>query len=179
MPLARVILPIFLLITFSGCNYVARERQSKALLHDAYDLMKRDTDVTEQWANEFAKAFTQQNRAQFPANRDFLRSHAARIITLLDESSRLNNSAADKYEQAAGLSGNDRQHRGLTLFASGFRKTVEVNEILKSLMQTVFDETVVSERTFNEKFSHSWELIQQKRREIDQNFQDGKRLLGW
>ena len=179
MPVARVTLLIFLLVTFSGCNSVTRERQSKALMDDAYKLIQRDTDVTQQWTNVVAKTFTRENRAQFPANRDFLRTHAAQIIKLLDESSSLNNSAADKYEQAAVLSVNDQQHRGITSFASGFRKTVELNDILKSLMQTVSDETVADEKTLNEKFSHSWDLVQQKRREIDHDFQDGKRLLGW
>src|SRR5215211_4046971 len=143
MPAARVTLLIFLLVTFSGCNDVARERQAKALVSEAYQLMKRDTDVTQQWTDEFVKAFTPENRAQFPANRDFLRTHAAQIVKLLDESSGLNNSAAEKYEQAAGLSGNDQQHRGMSSFASGFRKSVEANELLKFQMQMVSDETVV------------------------------------
>ncbi len=178
MLVARVTLLIFLLVTLPGCNDVARERRSKALLNDAHKLVARDTEVTDQWTNEVEKAFTPEKRAKFPANRDFLRTHAAQIIKLLDESSSLNNSAADKYGQAAGLSRNDQQQRGLRLFASGFRKTVEANEILKSLMQTVFDESVMDLKTLNAKFSHSWELIQQKRREVDQEFQDGKRSLG-
>ena len=177
MPLARVTLLIFLLVAFSGCNNVTRERQSKVLLREANELIKRDTDVTQQWTDEFVKAFKTENRAQFPANRDFLRAHAARIIKLLDESSGLNDSAAAKYEQAAGLSGNDRQHRGMASFASGFRKTVEVNELIKSQMQMVSDETVVDQKSFNEKFSHSWQLIQQKRSESQHNFDEGKRLL--
>jgi hypothetical protein len=44
------------------------------------------------------------------ANRDFLRTRAAQIIKLLDESSNMNNSAADLYEQDAVLSAND-QHQ--------------------------------------------------------------------
>ena len=176
MLVARVTLLIFLLVTFSGCNRV-RERRSKALRHDAYTLIARDTEITHQWTNELAKAFTPESRAKFPANRDFLRTHAAQIIKLLDESSSLNNRAADKYEQAARLSGNDQQLRGMRSLASGFRKTVEVNEILKSLMQTVFDETVMDQKTFNAKFSDSWELIRKKRREVDHDFQAGKRLL--
>ena len=179
MPLVRVTLLIFLLFTLSACNDVTRKRQSKALLGEASELMKRDTDVTQQWTDEYGRAFTPENRAQFPANRGVLRTHAAQIMKLLDESSRLNNSAADKYEQAAGLSGNDQQHRGLTTFASGFRKTVEVNELLKSQMQIVSDDKVMDERLFNEKFLHLLQLIQQKRSECQNQFGEGKRLLGW
>ena len=115
-------------------------------MNDALKLMERDTNVTEQWFNEFVRAFTKENRAKFPANRDFLRTHAAQIIKLLDESSSLNQGAADKYEQAAFLSAYDQQQRGLASFASGCRKKVELNEILKSLMQTVSDETVADEK---------------------------------
>jgi hypothetical protein len=179
MLVARVTLLIFLLVTLSGCNDVARQRRSKALLNDANKLIARDTEVTQQWTNEVGKTFTPENRAKFPANRDFLRAHAAQIIKLLDESSSLNKSAADKYEQAAELSNNDQQHRGMRSFASGFRRTVEVNGMLKSLMQTVFDESVMDEKALNAKFSDSRDVIQQKRHEVDQEFQAGKRLLGW
>jgi len=148
-------------------------------MSEAHTLMKRDTDVTQQWTNEFVKAFTPENRAQFPANRNFLRTHAARIVKLLDESSSLNSSAADKYEQAAKLSGNDQQHRGMTAFVSGLRKAGEASELLKIQMQMVSDETVVDEKMFNEKFARSWQLIGQKRREIDSQFEEGKRLMGW
>lgn len=48
MPVARVTLLIFLLVTFSGCSDVTRERQSKALMNDSYKLIQRDTDVTQQ-----------------------------------------------------------------------------------------------------------------------------------
>ena len=179
MSTARVSLLIFLLVTLSGCNYVARQRQMKTLLSDANKLMARDTDVTEKWGKEVATAFTPEKRAQFPANRDFMRTHATQIIKLLDESSSLNNSAAEKYEQVAVLSRSDKHRRGFALFASSFRKTVEMNELLKSQMQTVFDKTIVDEKTFNQKYSQTWEPLQQKRREVDQDIQDGRRLLGW
>ena len=176
--MVRIIL--FLLVTLSSCNYVTPEQQqTKALLSEAVELIKRDTDVTDQWTDEYKKAFTPEKRAQFPANRNFLRTQAVKIVTLLDESSRLNNSAAAKYEQAAGLSRYDQQRRGLTAFASGFRKTVEVNELLKSQMQIVSDDNVKDEKLFNEKFLHLLQLMQQKRSESESQFGEGKRLLGW
>jgi hypothetical protein len=106
----RVALLIFLLVGFVGCNRAARrEQQMKALLGDANMLVKQDTDVTKQWSNEFVTTFTMENRNKFPANRDFLRSHAETIIKLLDESSRLNNTAAVKEVQAAKLSGIEQE----------------------------------------------------------------------
>ncbi|HEY0726002.1 MAG TPA: hypothetical protein VGD41_18835 [Pyrinomonadaceae bacterium] len=178
MLLARTTLLIFLVVTFSACNDVSRERQSKALMNEATKLIQRDGDVTKQFADEAAVAFTPEQRAQFPANRDFLKTHAANIIKLLDESSSLNNRAAAKYEQAAGLSVNERQHKGMTMFADGFRKTVEINEIVKAMMQTISDERVVDQKTLNERFSQSRELVEQKRRERDESFGNAKQLMG-
>jgi hypothetical protein len=179
MSATRIILLIFLIVGFLGCKNYSRERQMKALLNEAQQLMKRDTDVTGQWSDEFVKVFTPENRAQFPANRDVLRTHAVQIIKLLDESSSLNNRAADKYEQAAGLSDNDQQRRGLTTFASGFRKSAEGNDLIKSQMQMVSDETVLDQKIFNERLLHSWQLIKEKQHERNAYFDEGKRLLGW
>lgn len=176
MPVARVTLLIFLSILFCGCKDVT-ERQ-KALMSDANTLIIRDTEITKQWVNEFAKVFTVENRAKFPSNREFFRTHAAQIITLVDESSSLNNSAADKYEQAAALSSNEQERRGMQSFASSFRKSVEANGIVKSQMQMVSDETVIDAKTFEEKIVHSWRLIEQKQRESSRDMQEGKRLLG-
>jgi ribosomal protein S19E (S16A) len=175
---SRVTLLIFLLVTLSGCNDVARIRQLKAVLSEASVLIKQDTDITQQWCDEFVKTFTPENRAQFPANRDFLRTRAAQIIKLVDESSRLNNSAAARYEEAARISGSDQRQRGMISFASGLRKTVEMNELIKSQMQMVSDERVADEKIFNEKFLHSWKLIQQKQSRREHDFAEAKRLLG-
>lgn len=180
VPATRVILLMFLLVGVSACNNAARrEQQIKALASDANMLIKQDTDITHQWVNEFVKAFTQENRSKFPANRAFLRTHAEQIIKLVDESSRLNNSAADKYEQAASLSSNEQQRKGLRLFVSAFRKTVEANEMIKSQMQSVSDETLVDAKVFNDRLKRSWELIGQKQAEGQQQIEEGRRLLGW
>ena len=180
MPAIRVVLLIFLLVGFSACNSAARrEQQMKALLSDANMLVKQDTGVTKQWADEFVKTFTVENRSKFPANRDFLRPHAESIIKLLDESSRLNNTAADKYEQATKLSGNEQERKALRSFVSAFRKTVEANELIKAQMQTVFDETLIDGNVFNHRLTHSWELVRQKQDESQQQFDEGRRLLRW
>ena len=107
--MVRVILLIVLLVTLSSCNNVTPEQQqTKALLNEAVELIKRDTDVTGQWVNEYGKAFNPDQRAQFPANRSFLRTQAEKIIKLLDESSTLNNSVAAKYEHAEENGDDDR-----------------------------------------------------------------------
>ena len=180
MPATRVVRLIVLLIGFSACNSAARrEQQMKALLSDANMLVKQDTGVTKQWADEFVKTFTIENRSKFPANRDFLSTHAQQIIKLLDQSSGLNNSAADKYEQAAKLSGNEQERKGLLSFVSAFRKTVEANELIKAQMQTVSDATLVDGKIFNDRLTHSWELVRQKQAESQQQFDEGRRLLRW
>lgn len=177
--MVRVISLILLLLALSSCNNVTPEQQTKALLSEAVELMKRDNVVTDQWTDEYKKAFRPDSRSQFPANRTFLRTQAVKIVKLLDESSSLNNSAAAKYEQAAGLSPSDQQRRGLAAMASGFRKTVEANEFLKSQVQIVYDDNVTDEKLFNEKFLHLMQLMQQKRSESESQFGEGKRLLGW
>ena len=180
MPATRVIPLIVLLVCFAACNRAARrEQQMKALASDANMLIKQDTEVTKQWVDEFVKTFTAENRNKFPANRDFLRTHAEKIIKLLDESCRLNNSAADKYEHAAKLVGTDEERKGLLSFASAFRKTVEANELIKAQMQMVSDETLVDGKIFNDRMTHSWELVRQKQDESQQQIHEGRRLLRW
>lgn len=177
--MVRVILLIFLVFSVSCNTAFTRERKIKALLNEAVELMKRDTDVAGEWTDQYVKAFKPENLAQFPANRDFLRTHAEQIIKLLDESCSLNNRTAAKYEQAAGLSRNAQVYRGLTTFASGFRKTVEMNELLKSQMQMVLDDKVLDKQLFKEKFLQLGQLIGQKHNESQNQFGEGKRLLGW
>jgi hypothetical protein len=148
-------------------------------MSEAHTLIKRDTDVTQQWTKVFQQVFTTENRAKFPSNREFFRTNAVQIIKLVDESSRLNNGAADKYEQAAALSSNDEQRRGMQSFASSFRKSAEAAGMVKSQMEMVSDETVVDAKSFNEKLLHSWRLIEQKERESEEDMKEGRRLLRW
>ena len=175
----RIALLVALLVVFSGCKQVARELQVKVLLGEANDLIKQQSEVTGRWVNDFVTVFTAENRRQFPANRAFLQSHAEKILQLLDESSSLGNKAAEKYEQAARLSSDDQQRRGLVRVASSFRKDVEVDELFKSQIKIVSDDTIVDAKTFNEKFLHSGQLIAQKKRESERDFAEGRRLLKW
>jgi len=178
MKATGVIVLVFLLVGFSACNDAARrERQSEALMNEANLLVKQDTDVTGKWVDVFVKTFTQENRRKFPANRDFLRPNANQIIEFLDESTRLNNTAAEKYEHAAALSNNPQQRSGMTSIASSFRKTVEANGLIKAQMQMVSDESIVDEKIFNERLLHSWELVRQKADERQKIMEEGKRSL--
>lgn len=175
----RITLLVALLVVFSGCKQWSRELQVKVLLGEANDLLKQQSEVTERWVNDFVTVFTAENRRQFPANRAFLQSHAEKILQLLDESSSLGNKVAEKYEQAARLSSDDQQRRGLVQVASSFRKNVEVDELFKSQIQIVSDDTIVDAKSFNEKFLLSGQLIAQKKHERERDFAEGRRLLKW
>jgi hypothetical protein len=154
------------------------ESRSKNLLDEANKLLAQQTQVDSTWSREYGQVFSAEQRAKFPSNRDFLRSRAEKLIMLLDESSRLGNAAAEKYEQASGLVRDDKQKRGMVLFASGIKKAVETNQLFKEFAQLASDTTIQDEKTLNERFTHLKSLIEQKRKERDEKFAEGKRLLG-
>jgi hypothetical protein len=56
---------------------------------------------------------------------------------------------------------------------------VEANELIKAQMQTVSDETLVDGKIFNDRMTHSWELVRQKQDESQQQIHEGRRLLRW
>jgi hypothetical protein len=173
----RSILVIFLVI-LAGCNAGSRAQRAKTLMTEGNALFEQESKITSEWTAEYGKAFTPQNRAQFPSNRDWLRPRADKLITLLDESSRLTNAAAEKYEQAREFSSNHQERRGIDFYVSSLRKNAEINELLKSQMQLVSDERIKEEKTFNEKFMDLMEQIQEKEKEQDEQLKEGKRLLG-
>ena len=175
----RMTLVVALLVVFSGCLQGARQLQVKVLLGEANDLLKQQSEVTRRWVDDFVTVFTAENRRQFPANRAFLQSHAEKILKLLDESSSLGNKVAEKYEQAARLCSDDQQRKGFVRLASSFRKSVEVDELFKSQIKIVSDDTIADAKTLNERFLHSGELIAQKKRESERDFAEGRRLLKW
>jgi hypothetical protein len=174
----RLILLIFFALALAACKSGSGAERAKALMGEANDLLEQQSKITSQWAAEYGKVFSPQNRAQFPSNRNSLRTHADALIKLLDESSRLSNAAADKYEQASKLAGNDQERRGMVQFVTAMRNDVEVNELLKSQMRLVADEAIKDEQTFNEKFTDAMKLIQQKEKESEDHMNEGKRLLG-
>src|SRR2546423_3439951 len=147
----RLIVLITILFSLTGCRSASSAQRAKALTGEAEKLVEQQTKIVEEWTGEYSPAFTPQKRAEFPANRDWLRSRADRVITLLNESSRLANEAADKYDQASQLVNGEKETKARALFASSFRKEVEVNDLLKAQMHLVSDGEVRDARTFNQK----------------------------
>jgi hypothetical protein len=178
MKTIRVILLVFLQFNLIGCSLRSEANQAKALVAEANNLLQQQSKIMEGWSREYGKVFAPQNRAQFPSNRDSLRSSAERLITLVDEGSKLGIAAAEKYEQASRLVKSDNERKGMALFASSFRKDVEVDDLFKAQMRLASDEKIKDEKTFNEQFRHLLQSIEQKRKESNKLLSDGKRLMG-
>lgn len=130
-----------------------------------------------EWAREFGQVFSEQNRAKFPGNRDWLNSRAQTILPRIDESLRLSNEALEKYEAGGRLLSNEQQRKGWTFITESFRRSIEIEELLKAQAQLASDQTITDARTFNEKFAHLTELMKQKQKEKDKQFDEGKRLV--
>jgi hypothetical protein len=141
-----LILLLLFVIGFVGCSRAARKVGSADLMREANALLHESNKSTEQWTNEYGKAFRPQNRAQFPANRESLRVHADNVTKLINENSILCNKAIEKFEQAIALMKDEQQRRGTTLLVSALTKSMEMNEAVKSQMQLVYDERIVNEK---------------------------------
>jgi hypothetical protein len=130
-----------------------------------------------QWSREYSRVFSEQNRAQFPANREWLIEQAGKVMPLVDESLRLTNEAAAKYEEASQLMSKEQERKALNLIASSLRMEGEIKQLFKTQAQLASDHTLNDAKSFNEKFNSLTELIHQKQKEKDQQFDEGKRLL--
>ena len=172
----RFLLLFLLFFSLPGCRSSSDER-AKKVFGEANTISDQQTKVMNQWAREFGPVFTEQNRAQFPANREWLNSRAQKIIPLIDESCRLANEAANKYEEASRLMSKDQDRRGLALIVASFRKSTEVEQMFKAQAQLASDPTITDAKVFNEKFAYFNELIRQKQKEKDEQFDEGKRLM--
>lgn len=175
---SRILLFISLTFCLPACRSSVSEPRAKNLVDEANKLLEQQSQVDFTWSREYGQVFSVEQRAKFPSNRDFLRSRAEKLIMLLDESSRLANAAAEKYEQASRLARDDKKKRGMALFASGIKKSVETNQLFKEFAQLVSDTTIQDEKTLNERFTHLKSLIEQKRKEREEKFAEAKRLLG-
>ena len=172
----RLLLLFLLLLSQPGCRSSSEER-SKALFTEANRISDQQLKVLNQWSREFNQVFTEQNRAQFPSNRDWLNSRAQKIIPLIDESLRLGSEAADKYEEASRLMKRDQDRRGFAIIAASYKKSVELEQLFKAQAQLASDPTITDAKTFNEKFAYFNGLIKQKQKEKDDQFEEGKRLV--
>ena len=172
----RVLLLFLLCFSLPGCRSSSKEQYETAFT-EAKRTSDQQIKVMNEWAREFGQVFTEQNRAQFPSNRDWLNSRAQKIIPLIDESVRLDNQAIEKYEEAGRLMSRDQDRRGTVLIVASFRKGVEIEQLFKAQAQLASDQTITDAKTFNEKFASLNELIQQKQKEKDDQFEEGKRLM--
>ena len=170
-------LAIFFVLLFSLVGCRSNAERSRALLNEANKLGDQEIKLMEQWARQFGQVFSEQNRAQFPSNRDWLASEGQKVASRIDESLRLLNEAAEKYDAAGRLMDNPQDRKGLSYIASSIRKEAEIKELLKAQAQLASDKTINDAQTFNDKFAQLTALIHQRQKEKDQQFDEGKRLL--
>jgi hypothetical protein len=172
----RLLLLFVLLLSLPGCRS-SSEQRSNALFSEAKKLSDQQTKVLNEWAREFGQIFSEQNRAQFPSNRDWLNSRVQKILPLMDESSRLGSEAAKKYEESSRLMTKEQDRRAFAILAASFKKDVEIEQLFKAQAQLASDRTITDAKAFNEKFVYFNGLIQQKQKERDDQFEEGKRLV--
>lgn len=172
----RILLPLLVLLSLLACRSSPEERV-RTLLSEADKIGEQQTKIFSEWAREFGETFSEQNRAQFPANRDWLNSRAQKITPRIDESSRLGNEAAAKFEEASRLISDDQYRKGLASIAASERTNVEMEQLLKAQALLASDEVINDQKTFKEKFDHIGTLIQQKVKQKNEQFAEGKRLM--
>jgi len=173
----RLLILFLLLLSLPGCRRANSEQRFQTAFAEANKISDEQIKAMNEWAREFSQVFTEQNRAQFPANRDWLKSRAQKILPLMDQSSRLSDEAIAKYEEASRLMSNEQHRKGLATIAESFRKSGEIEQLFKAQAQLPSDPTITDAKAFNEKFAYFNKLIQQKKKEKDEQFEEGKRLL--
>jgi hypothetical protein len=168
----------FLLLLFSlpGCRSTLAERQ-KVLLSEADTISEQELKIFDKWTRVFSQVFTDENRAQFPSNRDWMISELERIIASIDETARLANEAADKYEEASRLTSKERDKKAIALIAASTRRNAEMMQLFKAQAQLPSDRTIKDQKEFNKKFLDLRELVSRKQREKSEHFEEAKRLL--
>lgn len=167
---------VLLLFSLHGCRSSAEERRNR-LFSQSLRLGEQQTKIMERWAQELSQILSEQNRAQFPSNRDNLTSRVEKVIPLVDESSQLGKEAAEKCEEAGRLMSTDRDKKGFALICASMRNDVELGELFKAQAQLVSDNTIKDARGLNDKWIYFNGLILQKQKEKDEQFAEGKRLL--
>ena len=172
----RLLLLFPLLLSLPGCSSNSQKR-AEALFGEGRKIGIQQTKVMNEWAREFGQIFTEQNRAQFPANRDWLNSRVQKILPLMDESLRLGNEATEKLVESSRLMSREQDRKGVALIAESFRKSIEIEQLLKQQALLPSDATITDAKVFNEKFAHIDELVRQKQKEQDDQFDEGKRLM--
>ena len=178
MKMTRIVLVVLLVIGFSGCKAASREKRAAALLAKANTVWAKSGTNTDEWTTEWGRAFGPEGRARFPANRAELRTSADKIVKILDEETRLVNYGIQQYEQALALISDEQQRKGISLFVSSMRTSLEGYEFVKSQMRLVTDESIVDAKTFEERFLSLGAQFGRTQRVSNAQFTEGKRILG-
>lgn len=165
-----------LLFSLAGCRSNSEE-QWKIPFNDAAVLRGQYTKVIERWAREIIEVWTEQNGEKFPSNRDWFISRGEKIIPVIDESARLANEAADKYDEASRLASNDREKRAFALFAAASRKDAETTQFAKALVQLASDKTINDKETLNQKVGSLMRSFMQTQKQGQEQFDEGMRLM--
>ena len=172
----RLFLLFVLLLTLAGCKSSSQKR-AEALFGEALKIDTEQSKVVNRFVREFDQVFTEQNRAKFPANRDWLNSRAHESLPLLDESLRLENQAAEKFEESSRLWTKEQNRKGVALIAASYRRSAEMKQLFKELLVLPSDPTITDATTFNQKFLHIHQLISQKEKEREAQFEEGRQLM--
>lgn len=173
----HLLLVLFLiLLGLPGCRSTSAARYT-TLVNEGNKILNDQTKSMNRWAREFGQIFSEQNRAQFPANRDELRTRAQKVLPLIEESARLGDVAVEKFEEASRLATRDQDRKGMSLLASSFKKDSEIIRLFKAQAELASDTTINDAKAFNDKFVSLNTLIYEKQKEKDDQFAEGKRLL--
>ena len=178
MRMTRVVLLVLLVIGLCGCKSASREKEVAAILEKANTVWAKSGTNTKEWTEEYGRAFGPEVRAQFPANRAALRTSADKISKILDEETRLVNYGIQQYEQALALISDEQQRKGISLFVSSMRTSLEGYEFVKSQMRLVSDKSIVDAKTFEERFLSLGKQFGRANRDSNAQLEEGKRILG-
>ena len=178
MRMTRVVLPVLLMIGLCGCKSASREKEAAAIFARANAVWAQTTKTRKEWTDEYVKAFSPENREQFPANRAALQTSGDKIVNILNEETRLTNEAIPQYEQAIALITNEQQRKGMNLLISSLRKGLESHEFVKSQMRLASDESIVDAKTFEKRFLSLGKQFGRSQRDSNAQLEEGKRILG-
>jgi hypothetical protein len=184
MRTGRLVLVVFLVVGFAGCKSASQQakvdqaKEAAAKIREANNVLAQSTKTTGEWMAEYMKAFNPPSRAQFPSNRAALQTSANKILGIMDEHTRLNNEAIRQYEQAMGMIADEKQRRGMGLIVSSLKQSLQADELFRSQMRLVSDESIVDQKTFNDRFMQLGTEISESRRGVQAQFEEGRRLMG-
>ena len=178
MRIFRAVLLVLLVIGLCSCKSASREKEAAAIFAKANAVWAETAKTSNEWTDVYVKAFSAENRGQFPANRAALQTSGDKIVNILNEEARLTNEAIPQYEQAIELITNEQHRKGMNLLISSLRKELESHEFLELQMRLASDESIVDAKTFEERFLRLGAQFGKSRDESQRQFDEGRRILG-